>query len=411
MPAFTFSDTTKNAFGELGKNISDTVNSFLDTIAGTDVSALYNTEFTNALNKLQTTIEQMEKAATENTKEVKELLEAYRKGKLSLVNESFKGASKGFNNAASNINGILGNADSNAIQKIRDKMKSLNEQFDITGKTVEKLSEELKTAETVEQINSIFDSIKNNINNISGFTASMNGLEKDSIKAKNAFDLMEGSLKSIGQIGEIVEAIITKNWIGMLITLIARLASTFSNISTHAAAAENILDVLFDIIESFISDLGESLDSIFRPLLDINSALGRVIGQILRTLVMLLEPLFKLISKFDILAPILNIVSLLIAGITDAFAYMFNFVSDIIKKITFDLIDLGHMKTDSYSKALDSISQENSYEDYQNNSTSYSVSGDMYINIYYEHSFVNGDAQQICIAIRDEIRRAEKAGY
>jgi hypothetical protein len=33
------------------------------------------------------------------------------------------------------------------------------------------------------------------------------------------------------------------------------------------------------------------------------------------------------------------------------------------------------------------------------------------INIYYEHSYVNGDAREIAIQLRNEIRMAEAAGY
>jgi hypothetical protein len=290
-------------------------------------------------------------------------------------------------------------------------MKFLNEQFEISTRNIDKLSESLKAAKTVDEVDALFNSIKQNIVNIGSFTSSMNSLEQDAIKAKNAFDLMEGSLKSLGQLGEVVEAIINKNWIGMLISLIARLASSFSNISENAAAAQNILDVLFDVIEAILDDMGESLDSIFKPLLDITKALGQFIGSILRLLINIITPLANLINNFNFLIPIINIVSLLIAGLTDILGFLFNFISDIIRTITFDLIDLGKMQTNNLEKVLDSISQENSYSDYQSNSTNYHVSGDLKINIYYEHSFVNGDSREIALALRDEIRLAESNGY
>jgi phage-related protein len=239
----------------------------------------------------------------------------------------------------------------------------------------------------------------------------MNNIEKDAIKAKMAFDLMEGALKSIGQLGEVIENIINKNWIGMLISLIARLASSFSNISENAAAAQNILDVVFDIIENIIDDLGESLNSIFKPLLDIISALSVVIGSVLRLVINLITPLANLINNFNFLTPILNAVAVVVAGLTDALGHLFNFVFDIIKKITFGLVDLGRMQTNNLEKVLDSINQENSYSDYQNNSSSYDVAGNLEINIYFQNSYVNGDSRQIALAIRDEIRLAENQGY
>jgi hypothetical protein len=71
------------------------------------------------------------------------------------------------------------------------------------------------------------------------------------------------------------------------------------------------------------------------------------------------------------------------------------------------------MATNNIQKTLDAISQENDYTKYSNsnNSTSYSVAGDMYINIYYENSYVNGDTRAIALNIRDEIRKAEGKGY
>jgi hypothetical protein len=411
IPGFNISGDTSRALNALTDSIADTFNSFLDTLTGTNTRELYNSEYQKALTNLHTTIKAMESGIEDNTKELKDLLDVYKKGKLGLIKDSFSDASKGFNASVSNINGILGNADSRGIQNIREKMKLLNEQFEVSSKNIDTLTEQLKAAKTIEQIDSIFDSINKNINNITDFTSSMNNLEKESLRAKSAFDLMEGALKALGDLGAVVEALMTKNWIGLLITLIAKLASTFSNISENAAAAQNILSVLFDTIEYIISDLGEALDNIFKPLLDVTSALGNVIGIILRLVINLLTPLANIINQFNFLVPILNMVSLVVGGLSDALAYLFNFISDIIKTITFDLINLGHMNTQNYQKALDAISQENSYSDYQNNSTSYNVSGDMYINIYFEHSFVNGDARNIALALRDEIRLAEKNGY
>jgi hypothetical protein len=411
MPRFSFSDSTTKAFSDFGKTLGSTISSALNTLAGEDVNALYNREYQNALNKLSITIAAMEKSMVDNTKEMKELLEAYKKGKSALIKDNLQGVTKGFNDSTSRINGILGNADSNAIQKIREQMNVLNEQFEASSKNIEKLSEQLKEAKTIQQVDSIFDSINQNIANMVTFTSGMDNLEKESKKARTAFDLLEGSLKSIGQLGQVIESIMTKNWIGMLITLIARLASTFSNLSENAAAMQNILDVLFDIIEDMLSDLGDSLDTIFKPLLDISVALGQVIGSLLRLVINFITPLANIINNFNFLIPILNVVSLLISGVADAFGYLHNFLSEFIKNITFGAIDFGKMNTNNYQKALDAISQENSYQDYQNNSSSYNVGGDIYINIYFEHSFVNGDSREIALALRDEIRLAENNGY
>jgi hypothetical protein len=39
------------------------------------------------------------------------------------------------------------------------------------------------------------------------------------------------------------------------------------------------------------------------------------------------------------------------------------------------------------------------------------VAGDMFININFSHSYVNGDSREIAIMLRNEIRLIEAQGY
>jgi hypothetical protein len=71
---------------------------------------------------------------------------------------------------------------------------------------------------------------------------------------------------------------------------------------------------------------------------------------------------------------------------------------------------MGHMATDNLDR-LNAMSQENSWSSNSNNSTSYNVAGDLHITIHYDRSYVNGDAREIALNIRNEIRIAEAAGY
>jgi phage-related protein len=292
-------------------------------------------------------------------------------------------------------------------------MKLLNDQFEDSGKTIEILSEQLKNAKTTEEIDLIFNSIKENINNIGGFTDSMKGLETSAVKAKNSFDLMHGALQAIGDVGIAVEAIMTKNWIGMLISLLARLANSFGNISNNAAAAANIFDVLFDVIEALIANLGPALDAIFKPLLDIVVSIGRVIGAVIQLLMPILTLLFKLIDAFNILSPVLNIVAAVISLLADALGHLYNFISDFIYHLSLHIIDIGHMATDNLDRMMKSITQENDYSKYSNsnNSSSYTVAGDMYINFYFEDSVICGSPKRIALELRNLVREAEAQGY
>jgi hypothetical protein len=100
---------------------------------------------------------------------------------------------------------------------------------------------------------------------------------------------------------------------------------------------------------------------------------------------------------------------MIVAGVADLIGTVWNKIVDFLNKLPF--INLPRMNTDNYQKIIDNIDVERNYSDYQNNSTSYTVAGDMYININFSHSYVNGDSRQIAIMLRDEIRAAEAAGY
>jgi phage-related protein len=213
----------------------------------------------------------------------------------------------------------------------------------------------------------------------------------------------------MGQLGEVLEAVMTKNWIGLLIVLISRLADTFSEISDQAYAAQHILDVLFTVIGQMIEDLGPFLNEIFRPLVELFEAFGRIIGMVLRIIIPIISAITQLVDAFSPLQPILNIICLILAVFCDALAWVYNKISTFVRAITWGFIDIGTMATDNVDRLYKAFDQENSYR--TNNSTSYSVQGDVYVNIQVDRSCVVGNMRDVAIAIRDEIRLAEKAGY
>lgn len=45
------------------------------------------------------------------------------------------------------------------------------------------------------------------------------------------------------------------------------------------------------------------------------------------------------------------------------------------------------------------------------NTASYTAARDIYLNVIFDRSFVNGDGREMALLIRDEIRSAEKLGY
>jgi hypothetical protein len=218
-----------------------------------------------------------------------------------------------------------------------------------------------------------------------------------------------------GDVSTAINAIFTGNPLGLIITLITRLFDTFSKISGPFAAFMNIFDVFFDVVEDVCAVLEPALGAIFIPILDVVRSLGRVFGILMNFLTPIITILAQIfVPVLKILHPILFAVGLIFAILADAIGYVYNFISKVVKAITFGFVDMGSQPTDNTKTLMDQgVLPDSNYDEYKNsnNSTSYSVAGDMYINISFSHSFVNGDTREIAIMLRDEIRLAEGKGY
>jgi phage-related protein len=270
----------------------------------------------------------------------------------------------------------------------------------------------------VEGAKGLWDKISHPIETLKGIG------EKVGAALGNIGEAMGGAGELLGQVlGNIVNlfgdasaainAIFTGNPLGLIINLISRLFETFAKISGPFAAFMNIFDVFFDVIEEICSALGPALDAIFMPILDIVRQLAIIFGMFLNALSPILSLVGLVASAIKLLSPILYGIAYVFAAVADGFATVYNAVSSIVKGLTFGWVNMGHKDTDNREKLEKSWNAEMNYDRYQNsnNSTSYNVSGDMYININFSHSFVNGDTREIALMLRDEIRLVEGAGY
>jgi hypothetical protein len=409
-PGFNLSEDTKKAFSDLSSELKKTFTVALDTLADTDVSTEYKKTYDEALAKIEETIRRMEEPPAEPDPkpiDLNKIIKEYQK----TLNANLSPANKGFSDANSSINNILGSATGEAADAIREKMKALNERFQESTKTIDGLFDTLKDAKSAEEVESAFKAINSEIGNINNLAGSMNSLKSAAGKAKTSFDLLQGVLSSIGELGAVIEAAMSSNWIGVIIMLIGKLASAFSSLSSNAAAAQNILTFFVDTIAEVMQNMGPALDAIFKPFLDIFAALGRVIGSLLNIVLPIVGIITQFTSLLNIFVPILNAIALGFAFVADCVAKFWNVIVDLVEKITFSFVKLGKMDANNFDRMMESITMEQDYGKYQNNSTSYTVAGDMYININFSQSYVNGDARQIAIMLRDEIRSAEKAGY
>jgi hypothetical protein len=254
-----------------------------------------------------------------------------------------------------------------------------------------------------------------------GLSGGIDKVKKSVEGAEASMSLMDGVIQGItqstGELGQVIQALMTGNIIGLIIMAISRLAQVFSNISEGASAIMNIVTVLFDTIQQIAVTIGPVLDAVFKPFVEVIAAIGRVVGSILTIvmpiIVMLNQFLNPLMWVLEPLAQLLNVIALAFAYVADAVGTVYNFISEVVKKLTFGFVKMGSMSTNNVDRMKDSQEAGVDYGKYQdnNNSTSYSVAGDQYIYITFSHSYVNGDARDIAIMMRDEIRSAEKSGY
>ncbi|HGE70884.1 TPA: hypothetical protein ENX78_08625 [Candidatus Poribacteria bacterium] len=187
-----------------------------------------------------------------------------------------------------------------------------------------------------------------------------------------------------------------------------------------------ILNPLQIVFQAILRTLQPIIDSLLKPLIGIFDIIGQTIGKMLAPLLLQLAPIIKLVSQAFIfiynyaLRPFGNAVIWLIVTIHNMIATVVNGVIRALDKIPFVNIDWRMEKLNYDQLSLQAISETDlntsgsiamQQQSTTGASATYTGVRDVTINIYFEHSFVNGDARAIALMLRDEIRYAEKLGY
>lgn len=194
-----------------------------------------------------------------------------------------------------------------------------------------------------------------------------------------------------------------------------------------------VVELLKIVLEGMIEMLGPVLNSILAPLFGILRVIGKFLGIVLTPLLRILEPILRpLIKAFlflynNVLVPIGNGLIFVFNLVHNAIAGFINGISTLVRIITFGAVNLGRASYRSLNEGrLEKISEtELSTEGRaalkaggasgsQNASAGASAAvaaKPTEINIHFNHSFVNGDAREIALKLREEIKEAEKMGY
>ena len=247
------------------------------------------------------------------------------------------------------------------------------------------------------------------------------GAAKESAEGGSLMSSVFASIKDgegTGAIGELIsggaEAGGLSAILGPLGAAIGPLAGAFGMLSQIMSPLQTILGAMFEVLAPVI-------ESLLAPLLGILKILGMFLGNLLVPVLKLLEPPIAAITKAfvwlynSVLVPVGNGIMKLFAEVGNFFIRIINGVIDALNHIPF--VNIGRVR-ELEATQMAKITTEDVVGAGASGSggsggggATYSGAKDVYINIYFDKSFVNGDAREIALALRKEIQLAEAMGY
>lgn len=279
--------------------------------------------------------------------------------------------------------------------------------------------------------------------------------------------IFENILGSLGDIGNIIITVMSGEWllffsqlIGQLIQSVASLSESFSefiNIITIfiGRLAEIIVPFIDMIVEPLLEGIHKVFESIYMFFVPVFETLAEVLlplANIANVILQALAPLINMLGVFmqilNVMLPITTVLASVFKILGDALAFFYNkIIVPIVNFLLFFLVAIHNFFIGMYNAVagvLNSINilgwrpfniskkKKTNFDDVKakeidttqnsgssemtagavtSSSASYTAARDIFVNIYYDHSFVNGDAREIAIALRNEIRIAERLGY
>lgn len=229
-----------------------------------------------------------------------------------------------------------------------------------------------------------------------------------------------------GEIGSLIGAGIAGGPIGVLNELIGKILSVVTNMNNEVAYFQNIIT---EFIKATIEPLSNAISQLLSPILEFIWSLIPSVQGIFNAIGSIIKVIADLINIFS---PVLEGISAAVKVISTVVVIVADLISNLLTAIYNAIISVYNFfaKHDKEKKAYKNIeadvnaiwSPSNTYSPdlsgyatlaaaRTSGSATYTAQRDIYVNIYYNNSFVNGDARAIAIGIRDEIRAAERMGY
>ena len=386
---------------------------------------------------------------------------------------------------ANNTKELVTNFKKNTTEFLKSAKENLNsfvdDYSDLNEKTVSDIKKILASDLPADLKKAIAAGMANSSTGTSSSTSTGGGLEGTTSAVKNL-------LGALGQLGDVIQAIMSSNWIGLIIQFITSLNQSLSSQSESWNKLLNCMSTIADVIAEVIGPIWEE---IFKPFADSLKSIGQIIGKLLSpilklvssiitplstvltgfltfladlitaiepflefigTLLQLFNPLMPILEALcavlrvimnvitwlynKVLVPIINGIITIFTFVANAFIWIYKKIYSVLNwiklptsiSISWSGIHIGWtslagllgMKDASYLNAGDYKVSELSSESGSDSSSSssattgaaasYTAARDIYVTINYNNSYVNGDAREIALNLRDEIRSAERLG-
>lgn len=203
----------------------------------------------------------------------------------------------------------------------------------------------------------------------------------------------------MGETGTLIEGAFSGDWTSVLVNYAGQI---LSKVVEFSSIVDKVFNFVSSAAEYFIQPLAQVVENVVGPMLPIVKAMGQTVGVILQ----LLEP----ISKY-IIGPVMKVLSTTIVtvlgSIYNAVVAVHNFF--VRKKYEWAYMDIAGAVKEIWDDS--SSASASGAGSAATGRASYTAARDIYININYNNSYINGDAMEIALNIRDKIKEAERMGY
>ena len=226
--------------------------------------------------------------------------------------------------------------------------------------------------------------------------------EKEKKEREDYISSLRNSLTGkAGDTGSLIETAISGDWMKLLFDILGMIVQKLSDFSDIIS---NVLNFITTTVDNIIEPLANIINSVARPMMEGLNVLGDTLSVMLQAF----EPLISAIAG-PVMKSLMTVLITVLSGIYNSVVAIHNLFAS--KKNDWAYMDLKETIANLWSGSGTGAVGPAGTSSAGIGNASYTAARDIYININYNNSYVNGDAMAIAIDLRDKMREAERMGY